>query len=120
MFVRRPIWMKFASPRKTQWNQTPESAPIRTSPMIAAVGAIHADGSIAGSASPRRKTEEFRLLAALSRVRCIGRLLQVIAFVNDLPLAFAESEVEEILPIHGASSHHEAEGYAHTRQIGRA
>ena len=46
--MRAPMRMMLVSPRSTQWNQTPLSGPISTSPITAAVGAMNASGATFG------------------------------------------------------------------------
>ena len=49
---------EFRSPRTRQWNQIPVSAPITTSPITAAVGAMKASAAITGvTPSARRRAE---------------------------------------------------------------
>ena len=48
MLVRAPMRTWQRSPRTRQWNQTPVSEPISTSPITAAVGAMNASGATFG------------------------------------------------------------------------
>src|ERR1017187_8858597 len=48
ILVRAPMRTEFMSPRTRQWNQTPVSDPIATSPITAAVGAMNASSAIVG------------------------------------------------------------------------
>src|SRR5271165_714536 len=48
MLVRVPMRMEPVSPRSRQWNQIPVSAPISTSPITTAVGAMKASSAIRG------------------------------------------------------------------------
>ena len=56
MLVRAPMRMMPMSPRTRQWNQMPVSAPITTSPITAAVGAMKASGAIVGVTPSSEKT----------------------------------------------------------------
>ena len=56
MLVRAPMRMMPMSPRTRQWNHTPVSDPITTSPMIAAVGAMKASSAMMGVTPFREKT----------------------------------------------------------------
>ena len=51
--VRAPMRMMFMSPRTRQLNQTPLSAPITTSPITAALGAMKASGAMVGTTPSR-------------------------------------------------------------------
>src|ERR1700712_991803 len=56
MLVRAARRMEFMAPRTRQWNQTPVSDPITTSPIMAAVGAMKASSAICGVTPSREKT----------------------------------------------------------------
>src|SRR5690606_33262095 len=53
-FVRRPIRIRFTSPRTTTFIQTLLSAPMTTSPMICADGSMYASPAMSGEVSLKR------------------------------------------------------------------